>query len=76
MIPVTGADINAQSSSGRTPLLEAVIDQQLDLARMLIDLGADLDSQDTKRTSALHHMCLTRRPDLDFIRLLLESRQS
>lgn len=68
-----GADINARSSSGRTPLLEAVISEQYEIARMLIEAGADLDVTDTKGSSVLHQLCFTRRPNMDFIRFVLSS---
>lgn len=66
--------MNLRSSSGRTPLLEAVFGRQLEIARILVDAGADIDICDTKGTSVLHHMCFDRRPSLYFIRYLLSSK--
>lgn len=66
--------MNLRSSSGRTPLLEAVFGRQLEIARILIDAGADIDICDTKGTSVLHHMCFDRRPSMYFIRYLLSSK--
>lgn len=65
-----------RSSSGRTPLLEAVNGGQYDIARILVDAGADLDICDIKGTSVLHHICFDRRPQMSFVRYVLSSKFS
>jgi len=73
VVPFLGADINLQSSSGRTPLLEAINGGQYNIAEVLIEAGADLDIVDTKGSSVLHHLCFDRRPQLEFVKYVLTS---
>jgi uncharacterized protein len=43
-----GADIEFRSKqTGRTPLIEATIEEHIDVARLLVDRGASLTAQDT-----------------------------
>lgn len=48
-----GADVNAQTQTGRTALQFAVVGSHLDLIRFLIEKGADLSERDAEGTSAL-----------------------
>ncbi|HES58350.1 MAG TPA: hypothetical protein ENO21_02860, partial [Firmicutes bacterium] len=55
-----GADINARSDDGRTPLMHAVQTSQslrrgdTGVVQLLIDSGADLDLQDDRGSAAVH----------------------
>jgi len=51
----SGADVNKRYSRGRTPLMLAVINDQMPAARTLLELGADLSAQDSNGETALHH---------------------
>jgi uncharacterized protein len=47
-----GASIESRDGQGRTPLLLASVADNLDVARLLVVLGADPDAQDNQRDSA------------------------
>lgn len=49
-----GADVGAQSGSGFTPLLFAVLYDRIDTARMLLDRGAHVDDAAPDGTTALN----------------------
>ena len=70
----SGCDLNVQSSSGRTPLLESVINGSYDVAKVLVNAGCDLDRTDTKGTGALHQLCFTMNPNLELVDLIVKSR--
>ena len=74
MFIFTGCDVNIQSSSGRTPLLEAVINGDYDVAKLLIKAGCDPDITDTKGTGVLHQLCFTINPNLEIINLVIKSK--
>ncbi len=48
-----GADINAVSCSGRTPLMNAVDSKNFDIAKLLVDRGADATLRDSDGYRAL-----------------------
>jgi ankyrin repeat protein len=50
-----GAQPNERDEDGRTPLIHAAIDNQLEVAKLLLDSGADVDAQDESGNSALHY---------------------
>ena len=57
---LSGANLDAQSSSGRTPLLEATMNGSFDCAETLVAAGANVDLLDLKGTSVLHFLCFNR----------------
>ena len=50
-----GADINIQDKDKRTPLIHAVIDNQIEMVRLLIYNGAKINIQDSLGYTALHY---------------------
>jgi ankyrin repeat protein len=59
-----GANINARTNAGATPLIEAVLHEKKPLARALITRGADLNIADTDGRTALIEAALTGNLDL------------
>jgi len=49
----SGADVNATTASGATPLLEAASNGRADVARMLLEAGADADARHRELGTAL-----------------------
>ena len=47
-----GADLETKDGNGRTPLILAVTHDRVDVARVLVALGADPDTQDAQQDSA------------------------
>ncbi len=62
-------NINVNSDVG-TPLMAAVFKNNIDIAKMLLDLGADVNIVDPKGTSALHYG--VRFSNIDLIELLVD----
>jgi ankyrin repeat protein len=48
-----GANPNARSVIGRTPLFSAVVDSQVNMVRLLVDNGADVNARDDRGTAVL-----------------------
>ena len=48
-----GADVNERDERGRTAVTAAAVDDRVDIARVLIDAGADVDLQDGDRNNPL-----------------------
>lgn len=46
-----GADVNAQDSAGRTPMMRAVIDENPSIAKQLLDAGSDPNAKDDYQDS-------------------------
>jgi ankyrin repeat protein len=65
-----GANVNAQTATGITPLYHAVNAGDLDLARLLLDRGADVNKIYFNNISVLH--LASEYENLDMIRLLLD----
>ena len=66
-----GADANAATASGRTPLHFAAEDGHVEVARLLLDAGADVNAATALGRTALHsaaHYC----GSVDLVRLLLD----
>ena len=63
-----GADVNAASASGVTPLIEAASAGRTEVARVLLDAGAAVDARDRLGRTALDVAETTGRADL--VRLL------
>jgi ankyrin repeat protein len=47
-------DLDQGDKGGRTPLMQAAINQRIDIMKLLLDSGAEPDIQDRRRWSALH----------------------
>ncbi|AOR66247.1 hypothetical protein BBJ41_01025 [Burkholderia stabilis] len=73
-----GAEVDAKTLDGHTPLLFAVQQRSVDTVRVLIEAGADANAWDESNRSILDHLFVdnmvetTRRNDLRVIRLLLD----
>ncbi|HKY03303.1 MAG TPA: ankyrin repeat domain-containing protein, partial [Blastocatellia bacterium] len=48
-----GADVNAKTALGSTPLMSAAFDGGVDVAQLLIDRGADISVEDSRGDTAL-----------------------
>src|SRR6478736_1295606 len=48
-----GVPVDARDSSGRTAVTAAALGDHVDVARVLIDAGADVDIQDAERNNPL-----------------------
>ncbi len=59
-----GADRNERDDDGRTPLMHAAIDGQLQVAQLLLDSGADVDARDDLGNSALHYAAQGYHPEM------------
>jgi len=64
-----GADINAGTKSGETPLAYAISMEKLDVAQYLIDKGAELRGVDSSGATLLHRAARKKSPE--FAKLLL-----
>ncbi len=68
---VNGKDINATAyTTGATLLTEAIVHNQLDIAKLLIDNKVSLRKKDTSKFRALHYAAATG--NLDAVDLLIE----
>ena len=55
LLEFEAVDLNRASEAGLTPLMHACAGGHADVARMLIDAGADIDGRDAFGWTALHH---------------------
>ncbi|CAM9778621.1 unnamed protein product [Ectocarpus fasciculatus] len=58
-----GADIEARSSTGRTPLFQASDSGACGIMLVLLQLGADVHARDCKGNTPLHQACDNEEPD-------------
>jgi ankyrin repeat protein len=65
-----GADVEEAGQGGRPPLVSAAAHQHLDVMKLLLDNGANINSRDVKGNTALHEAVRLKDP-VDFIYLLL-----
>lgn len=69
---VAGTDLNAKGDyGGSTPLILASIFGKKDVARILIDAGADLELRNSKGSTALHQACFFCCPEI--VQMLLKA---
>lgn len=66
-----GADIEAKTLEGHTPLMYAVIEGKSEFAQMLILEGADVNAVDNQQGSALSYAIQAQLPQI--VELLIES---
>lgn len=64
-------DIDARDRAGRTALMYAVVEGELEKAKELIRSGADVNATDKHDWTALHFA--TQNYSIEFVKLLLES---
>ncbi len=69
-----GADINAMDEHSLTPLMHAVIKNDIELLQLFLNSGADLDMQNSGGLTAL--MRAVQHGNLEFVKRLLESGAS
>ena len=67
-----GADLDWQDKFGNTALHRCVNSNHPDIARMLIDAGADVNMQDDKRGQTALHECVNSN-HLDIARMLIDA---
>lgn len=58
------ADVNHADAEGRTPLMEVVLEKRLDLAKLLLDHGANPNLADHEGFTALHFAAQAHLPEL------------
>lgn len=51
----SGTNINTQDKEKRTPLIHTIIDNKLEMTKILIQKGADVNLQDYIGYTALHY---------------------
>jgi ankyrin repeat protein len=59
-----GADVNARRYPGRTAIIWAATNGDLEMAKMLIGCGADVNARDEKGKSVLHHARSSKNKEL------------
>ncbi|KAK3773373.1 hypothetical protein RRG08_023251 [Elysia crispata] len=64
-------DISTGDNQGVTPLHCAALHNQVEIARMLIDAGADVMCIDKERSTPLHHACMEG--NIDMVQLLFDA---
>ncbi len=67
-----GINIDATNENGRTPLMAAITEDDLDLVRIIVEAGADLELQARDKETALLYACRVSR-NCDIIDYLIES---
>lgn len=65
-----GADVNAKDDQGRTPLLLAVMNEQIEVIPILLHLGASPAMQDINLKNSLHHAA--ENGNMEAAKLLIE----
>ena len=71
LLLANGTDNNAQNDSGWTPLISAAKDNNMEIAKLLIDKKANVNVVDKEGNSALHST--VRNGQSKFVKLLLQS---
>lgn len=64
-------DVECKDNQGITPLHCAALHNQVEIARMLIDAGADVMCTDKERSTPLHHACMEG--NIDMVQLLFDA---
>lgn len=67
-----GADVNVQTSSGKTALMEAVVSNNIDMVRCLLAAGADLELTDIKGGTVLYMCTIFTGKDTRFMQCLIK----
>ena len=57
----SGANVNCKDADEMTPLMYAVLKNDVDLAEILIKAGANLYAMDSEGFTVLHHACMVKR---------------
>ncbi|XP_062301954.1 histone-lysine N-methyltransferase EHMT2 isoform X2 [Osmerus eperlanus] len=73
MLVQAGAKVDAQDKAMRTPLLEAIVNDHVEVARYLVQSGASVYHTEEDGYTGLHHAA--KRGSLDIVTLLLETGQ-
>lgn len=63
--------INIQDKDGRTPLIHAVVDDKLNIIKLLVEKGADINIQDSVGYTALHYA--SQNFSLETLKILLDN---
>ena len=64
-------ELNHRADDNKTALLCAVEENHTDIAQLLIDAGADMDTKDNEGRSPLHYACIDGA--LDIVKMLVEA---
>lgn len=64
LVIAQAVDVNERDSDGRTALMHAVLNNCLEIARLLLDSGAQVDAQDDLGNTALHYAAQEHNPDM------------
>ncbi|WP_342263417.1 ankyrin repeat domain-containing protein [Spiroplasma endosymbiont of Clivina fossor] len=65
------ADLNIQDINGYTPLYCAILQENIEFVRLLLDRGANINIQDINDKTPLYYALRNR--DIEFIKFLLDN---